>query len=1348
MVMLMYVRFGIFLFILCVATATAVRADQPEVVCPAATGEVTLDGRPDEHAWANAPMVGPFETIAVPGEPAHDHTVARVLHDGDSLLLAVECSAAESEELARLPRDDDRIWRRERIELFVDPTPDTEDYYHLVLDRVGSRFAVWHAPDEAEGRTVTWEREWEVATAPVADGWAAEIRLPFAALGVEAPAPGTLWRLKIGRDGGRDGPIMWPPNPTRSFHTREMDGALYFDTANLLRNGDFEEGELGEGAPDPWVVHLTSAEVNNAPQGEVRTIEGGLPPGNRAMWFKKLATAKWWPQVWNSGYRLDPGGTYEFSIMVRGTMPQVNVRATAYVEDERVKMSEGRHPDPDEFRRVGFSFVVPEGADEVAVGLSAPEGAGGEVIYDDAVLRRILYAPDAVMRKYVKTDWSPDPDPVHGLEALCERAGHKPWDLFWRGDHLRTHRTIFHDREHGTELWLLDDSPAREYVVTASIWPGWNADCSVLMLPGARMAGDEWRKSWQCNADFSRLTPMPLDGMPLWDLEDPDLYYVHSTGKVQRANLRTGEVTELAAWEPREDYQEVVQERSYGLTKDNEAVFVVDYDGGEWIPYTPADELLPYVQVLDCYGPNPDAPGRLPSGLVATETDSGPKLRVVIGRLVDTDTGEVQRIIAPISGREEYLRTFAGGRVRFPDHASPPDTTDIDELFELYHLLPSCSHGHLSYSPGSEYTCWDGTPRFYRTRDGTDRHQVTISSSGWCYHTCWFHDPRFFVTGVRPYRRDYDRPDNANLLCQVFTDGTWQPVADMKTRFNAYYYGGNFATLSRDATKIHYESSMTGVPKNYIAVAARPQPPRELSWQARDDAVVLRWTRPPHHREIRGYLIYRSDHSGDGYELLTPEPVEGTTWTDATAEPGRAYYYVATSIEHCGLESGYSNEAARAGLDLPDDLDAPLVVYVEAERGLVDLPSGAKPGISRGRDRLGASDWYYAYRTPSAEEGSVAIPVLVPADASYHVWLRVRSDPRRPGDWRLSVDGGPELVARATDAQWRWARAEGSPVSLSAGRHEMALATSSADAQADLLCLATDPEFEPEGPRPEDQRPPVPPSGVAADNVRERANRVTWERVAAPDLSHYNVYASAEAVTEADQRLLIGSPTYEEFVDWGLHADTTYHYAVTAVDRRGNESALSEGASAATPPRAHPRFERELAFDEAAREGPFELAEAPGTHAEQYVILPEDAGDEVGNATVTWEIEVPHQGDYYLWLRYLPRGEAGSRAAAVRQSLNVLLDGEWVANVGGGDTDLSVPESLLQSEAGQREPGDIRNDFWTWARPVGNDLNAVALPEGTHTLTLDRLTPEIRYDTLLVTDEPSYLPPDGRLRQR
>ncbi len=109
-----------------------------------------------------------------------------------------------------------------------------------------------------------------------------------------------------------------------------------------------------------------------------------------------------------------------------------------------------------------------------------------------------------------------------------------------------------------------------------------------------------------------------------------------------------------------------------------------------------------------------------------------------------------------------------------------------------------------------------------------------------------------------------------------------------------------------------------------------------------------RWAgRPPRYdRETKGYVVYRSRTSGDGYEVVTPEPVQGMSWRDQTIEQGRPYYYVVTSIEHSELESGYSSEAPRVGIGLPTAANDRLTLYAEAEEALKDLGTDARPGLA------------------------------------------------------------------------------------------------------------------------------------------------------------------------------------------------------------------------------------------------------------------------------------------------------------------------------------------------------------------------------------------------------------------
>ena len=1299
----------------------------------------------DEAAWEQAAVIEELVMLGAMVPPTQDHTEARVMYDEDALYIAVHADAGERGDIPQLGLNDRRIYQHERVEIFLDERPFASGYFQIVLDRAGNLRASHVLRDRGEERDIDIAPELAVEVAEVEDGWTMHIAIPFAAFETDTPEPGDLYRLKVCRDGGRDRTIAWPPNPTSSFHTREADGALYFEQMDILFNGDFEEGEVDEHLPPGWSASMTSAEVDHAEQGTVETIEGAGVDGGRAVRKTKLLTALWWPQIWSRSYQLEPGAHYEFSLMARGTLPTVNLRASAYVDGRRVMRLSDSYDVPEDWERLHYYFGVPHDAPEIRVGLSAPNMISGEVYYDQAMLRRVLRTADGTDVPPVAT-YDPDPDQLQGLYTHAERQGHKPWDLYIRDDEMISRRTIFRDREFGTYVWIMDDSHTVEHGGTASVWPAWNADASLLYLSGTRVGPEGREGGWFATADGSRLRRYPEASRPNWDREDPDILFVHRSGQLIEHNARTLESRTVAEWEP------YPRERVYGYTRDNRYIFLDTPNGGLWTTYEPdPNDPIPQWGLHDGRPEAPDADGNMKDPheaddilnlrrhTVAETEEWGHIIRLRVGLLIDRQTGEIERVIAPIDGHEAYLRAFVSDRVNFPSGGIWDDyrvhaSDDIDEMFQIWLYYPSATHGHESQSPDGEFMAKDGgVTRIFPTRGG-EPWEMRLSPNGGNYHLHWLKHPRFFVGWVRGWSfGSFIRPANANIEFQVFTDMTAQPIVDTKHLFNGYYSGGDFSMQSPDATKIHYGSNMTGRFKNHVAVMARPRPPESIIWEADNGAVALSWEPSDYSRETRGYFVYRSEESGDGYELLNPEPIDGTSWRDETVEAGQDYYYVLTSIEHSGLESGYSVEVARAGIDLPEQIDAPLVLYAEAEHAIRDLYTDERPGIAIGVDRWDASDWYFTYRHPEAERGEATLAVNVPADGAYYLWARVRSGHVARSIWQISA-AGETREAAIGETDWTWVRAGDEPIDLPAGDVEFTIATEDAAAELDLIALATDADFTPEGPRPEKSTPPPAVGNLTAENVRERVNHLTWERPGDPTVSYYQVYASEEPIAEVSQELLVGSPTDEEMIDWGLKAGTTYHYAVTAVDRRGNESAIAT-AQAATP-EEDPTVMISLTFDEAEREGAFEQSEAGYTHGDFYVV-PEDPE----NNAVEWEIEVPRDADYYFWLRYLHRG-SGGRGSEVRQNVRALLDGEEITTLGGGLTDLHVPDALIA------EDHPLASRLWTWAWPGNEDLIRVSLPEGTHTLRLEDLVDEIRYDALVITSDPAWQPEDGRLRQR
>src|SRR5271170_7872312 len=93
-------------------------------------------------------------------------------------------------------------------------------------------------------------------------------------------------------------------------------------------------------------------------------------------------------------------------------------------------------------------------------------------------------------------------------------------------------------------------------------------------------------------------------------------------------------------------------------------------------------------------------------------------------------------------------------------------------------------------------------------------------------------------------------------------------------------------------------SPMT-IPLAGTGTAVQQVPPSvALAWDASKSSGVI------------GYNVYRGTASGGPDTKLTPSAIPGTQYTDTTVEAGHIYYYVVTSVDSSGVESGYSNQVS------------------------------------------------------------------------------------------------------------------------------------------------------------------------------------------------------------------------------------------------------------------------------------------------------------------------------------------------------------------------------------------------------------------------------------------------------
>ncbi len=188
------------------AGARAAAASEPDgarplIGIPVRAAAPAVDGRLDGD-WDGAGCASAF--IDLQGEWAQDQTAAFIQADAGHLYLGFRCRAPGGWEAQPLPAQSQRLFRGEAVEVFIRPDPQSPVYFHLAANPSGS---VYTARCETDGRgetcrtrDETWIPDGTVAVCRWAGGWSLEARLPFAALGVGPPAPGTEWGLLFGRD--------------------------------------------------------------------------------------------------------------------------------------------------------------------------------------------------------------------------------------------------------------------------------------------------------------------------------------------------------------------------------------------------------------------------------------------------------------------------------------------------------------------------------------------------------------------------------------------------------------------------------------------------------------------------------------------------------------------------------------------------------------------------------------------------------------------------------------------------------------------------------------------------------------------------------------------------------------------------------------------------------------------------------------------------------------------------------------------------------------------------------------------------------------------------------------------
>lgn len=175
-----------------------VRAETPVAVARRATVAIHLDGRLDEPDWAAAVPIGPLtQREPLEGRPSTEETEVRVLFDEQAIYIGVVCHEPHPRRMVstQLTRDAN-LDVDDRVTIVLDPFFDHRNGFFFQVNPAGAR-SDGQISNNAQSLTREWDGIWDAAVTRNADGWTAEIAIPFKTLRFRPDQP--VWGFNVER---------------------------------------------------------------------------------------------------------------------------------------------------------------------------------------------------------------------------------------------------------------------------------------------------------------------------------------------------------------------------------------------------------------------------------------------------------------------------------------------------------------------------------------------------------------------------------------------------------------------------------------------------------------------------------------------------------------------------------------------------------------------------------------------------------------------------------------------------------------------------------------------------------------------------------------------------------------------------------------------------------------------------------------------------------------------------------------------------------------------------------------------------------------------------------------------
>lgn len=160
---------------------------------------VRVDGRLDDAAWGEAEWISGFvQKEPDEGAPATQRTEVAFLFDREALYVGARMHSDDPAEIGATVTRRDEGGNAERLIVSLDTYRDRRTAYSFAVTAAGVRLDWVHPSDSEHHRDHTFDPVWTARTEVTAEGWTAEMRIPFSQLRFDG-GEAQVWGLNVNR---------------------------------------------------------------------------------------------------------------------------------------------------------------------------------------------------------------------------------------------------------------------------------------------------------------------------------------------------------------------------------------------------------------------------------------------------------------------------------------------------------------------------------------------------------------------------------------------------------------------------------------------------------------------------------------------------------------------------------------------------------------------------------------------------------------------------------------------------------------------------------------------------------------------------------------------------------------------------------------------------------------------------------------------------------------------------------------------------------------------------------------------------------------------------------------------